>query len=86
VRSLSRVSERLRGPQELEAAIHLRALLSIYEAKRDLVAIGAYEKGREPLLDEAIRKMPAIEAFLQQDKNEEVSWEEAGLRLVALCR
>jgi FliI/YscN family ATPase len=86
VRSLSRVSERLRSPQELKAAVHLRALLSIYEAKRDLVAIGAYEKGREPLLDEAIRKLPAIEAFLQQEKNEEVSWEEAGQRLVALCR
>jgi FliI/YscN family ATPase len=84
LRSLSRVGERLRSPIELNAAVRLRALLSAYEAKRDLIAIGAYERGRDPLLDEALRRMPQIETFLQQDKSEQSTWEESGERLLRL--
>ena len=50
-----------------EAARRLRALVSVYETKRDLITLGAYAKGGDRDLDEALTRMPAIEAFLRQD-------------------
>ena len=44
----------------------------MYEAKRDLVTLGAYTHGSDPALDEALVKVPRIEAFLQQEPSERV--------------
>jgi len=41
--------------------------VSTYEAKRDLVTLGAYAAGSDKELDQAIARMPRIEAFLAQD-------------------
>ena len=49
-----------------EAARALREHVAVYEAKRDLVLLGAYERGRDPRLDRAIARIDAIEAFLGQ--------------------
>ncbi len=68
--SLSRVMNAVAAPAHREAARRLRALVSVFEAKRDLVAMGAYAKGGDRELDEAIARMPAIEAFLRQGINE----------------
>jgi type III secretion protein N (ATPase) len=64
--SLSRVMDRIVTPQHRDAARRLRALVATYEAKRDLVTLGAYSKGGDPALDEAIDRMPRVEAFLAQ--------------------
>jgi flagellar biosynthesis/type III secretory pathway ATPase len=53
-----------------DAARRLRALVATYEAKRDLVILGAYAKGTDKELDEALARMPRIEAFLAQDAAE----------------
>jgi flagellar biosynthesis/type III secretory pathway ATPase len=53
-----------------EAARRARALISTYESKRDLVTLGAYAKGSDRDLDEAIARLPRIDAFLQQDPND----------------
>ena len=55
------------SPEHRDAARRLRALVSTYEAKRDLVTLGAYAKGSDKALDEAIARMPRIESFLRQD-------------------
>jgi type III secretion protein N (ATPase) len=68
--SLSRVMDSVVGSAHRDAARRLRALLSHYEAKRDLVLLGAYAKGSDRLLDEAIAKMPRIEQFLAQAPHE----------------
>jgi type III secretion protein N (ATPase) len=65
--SLSRVMDSIVAPEHRDAARRLRALVATYEAKRDLVALGAYAKGSDKELDEAIARMPRIEAFLRQD-------------------
>jgi flagellar biosynthesis/type III secretory pathway ATPase len=52
------------------AARRLRSLVATYEAKRDLVTLGAYAKGSDRELDEALARMPRIEAFLAQDARE----------------
>ena len=43
----------------------------------DLIALGAYAKGSDRELDEAIARMPKIESFLRQDPAERVPFDEA---------
>ena len=65
--SLSRVMDAVVSKEQVAAARAVRRHLGTYEQKRDLVAIGAYQRGHDAELDRAIAAMPAIEAFLQQD-------------------
>jgi type III secretion protein N (ATPase) len=65
--SLSRVMDRLVPEEHRLAAQRLRALVAAYEAKRDLVTLGAYVKGGDRELDEALARLPRIEQFLRQD-------------------
>jgi type III secretion protein N (ATPase) len=65
--SLSRVMDSVVPAEHRDAARRLRALVATYEAKRDLVTLGAYAKGTDKELDDAIARMPRIEAFLRQD-------------------
>src|SRR5262249_24394809 len=71
--SLSRVMDAVVGREHREGARRLRALVATYEAKRDLVALGAYAKGSDKELDDAIARMPRIEAFLAQDMGQAAS-------------
>jgi type III secretion protein N (ATPase) len=68
--SLSRVMDRIVAPAHREAARRFRRWLAAFEAKRDLVMMGAYTKGSDKELDEAIARMPALERFLHQEGNE----------------
>jgi type III secretion protein N (ATPase) len=80
--SLSRVMDSLVDARHKGAARRLRALVAAYEAKRDLIALGAYTKGGDADVDEAIRKMPRIEALLRQDAAERASFDDTVARLV----
>jgi flagellar biosynthesis/type III secretory pathway ATPase len=64
-----------------DAARRLRAMVAAYEAKRDLVTLGAYTKGTDAELDEALAHLPAIEGFLAQDAGEVASFGETVARL-----
>ncbi|MEG0895559.1 MAG: flagellum-specific ATP synthase FliI, partial [Oscillospiraceae bacterium] len=57
-------------------ASKLRDLLSLYYQNYDLIAIGAYKSGVNPKLDEAIKKIDKINAFLKQGTDESFSFEE----------
>jgi type III secretion protein N (ATPase) len=74
--SLSRVMDAIVAPAQRDAARKLRALLAHYEAKRDLVMLGAYAKGSDRELDEAIARMPKIEQFLRQSPSDRVAYDE----------
>ena len=74
--SLSRVMDGIVTPKHRDAARRLRALAATFEAKRDLVALGAYARGTDPELDDAIARSPAIERFLRQDADERVAWDD----------
>jgi len=49
------------------AAQRARTLLAAYEEKRDLIALGAYSKGSDARLDQAIAAAPDLDRFLRQD-------------------
>ena len=65
--SLSRVMGQVVSAEHRAAAARFRALVAAYEAKRDLVTLGAYAKGSDRELDDAIARLPKIDAFLRQD-------------------
>jgi len=65
--SISRLVHDITDPHWREHIASLRRLLSAYSANRDLMAIGAYQPGTDPLTDQAIRLWPEIEQFLAQD-------------------
>ncbi len=53
-------------------ARELRKLYSLYQHNKDLVSIGAYQRGADPRLDLAIERYPAISEYLQQGMQEAV--------------
>jgi FliI/YscN family ATPase len=62
--SISRLMPKVTGADHQRRARRLRELLAHYEENRDLVSVGAYRKGADPLLDQAIGKIAAIENLL----------------------
>ena len=68
--SVSRVMSAVVTPEHQRAAYRFRNLLSTYVRNRDLIAVGAYRKGSDPALDEAVAMYPRLEAYLGQDRTE----------------
>jgi flagellum-specific ATP synthase len=75
--SLSRLMPSLTNPEHLAQASQLRAWMSAWRDGKDLVEIGAYAAGSNPKLDQAIQRMPVIEAFLKQGPAEHTPFDEA---------
>jgi flagellum-specific ATP synthase len=59
-------------PDVREGATRLRSLLAAYRDKKDLIAIGAYERGSDPVTDMAIDLKDLIDGFLKQKPDEAV--------------
>ncbi len=70
LQSLSRVMDAVTDDAHRAAATKLREYLATYESKRDLVSLGAYKKGSDRRLDDALDRIDAIEAFLRQGRKE----------------
>lgn len=82
--SLSRVMNDIVPPQQAEAARRFRALSSAYEANRDLVLMGAYRAGADPMLDRGIALHPAMVEFLCQRTGTHVGLDESAAQMAAL--
>jgi ATP synthase in type III secretion protein N len=82
--SLSRVMEAVTAKPHLVAARRVRSLLGAYEEKRDLIALGAYAKGSDPRVDQAIAAVPEIERYLQQDAQALAAFEQSVAELLKL--
>ena len=55
-----------------DLARRLRQRSALYEHNRDLITIGAYQRGSDPRVDEAIASWPQLESYLRQDMRESV--------------
>ena len=64
--SASRVMNDIISPEHFRAAIRFRRLYTLLKENEVLIRIGAYSKGTDPELDEAINKKEAMEKFLIQ--------------------
>lgn len=74
--SISRLMSAIADPEHKKAAGKLRNLLALYNNNADLISIGAYKKGTNPALDEAIKKIDKINDFLMQGMYESFSMED----------
>jgi type III secretion protein N (ATPase) len=70
LRSLSRIMDDLVDPAQRTAAAQLRETLALCERQRDLLLLGAYQRGSDPATDAALQLLPRIEAFLRQGRSE----------------
>jgi flagellum-specific ATP synthase len=75
--SVSRVAPAITSPEQRELVRELRRLMATYRDAKDLVDVGAYAKGADPLLDRAIELKDLIDAFLRQDVSSTVPPAEA---------
>lgn len=66
LKSISRLANAVTGPVTQKAMGVVRRLLATYEESEDMINIGAYVKGTNPAIDEAIGKHEAIREFLVQ--------------------
>ncbi|HUH90032.1 MAG TPA: hypothetical protein VLZ76_05145, partial [Lysobacter sp.] len=82
--SVSRVMQDITDAPWRERIRKLRRLLAAYSAQRDLIAIGAYQRGSDPAVDEAVARWPAIQAFLGQDVSEAADVEASRAALARL--
>jgi flagellum-specific ATP synthase len=72
--SVSRVMHDIVPESQLELARRFRQITALYEHNRDLITIGAYQRGSDPRIDNAIARWPQIEGYLRQDMRERVSF------------
>jgi flagellum-specific ATP synthase len=85
LQSVSRLVGDVTAPEVREAGMELRRLLAAHRDKADLISIGAYERGTDPLADRAIELKAEIDAFLRQGLDEHEPYEEVDARMVALA-
>ncbi len=82
--SISRVMTSLIKTEHGDLVRRFKQLYSRYQRARDLLAVGAYAPGSDPLLDQAIALYPRMERFLQQDIAERANSESSIDALTAL--
>jgi len=83
--SVSRVANSVTTPDQQRLATRARQLLAAYRDTKDLIEIGAYRSGANPLVDEAIALRPAINDFCRQAVDERspqgVAWSQLAATL-----
>ena len=57
--------------------------LATYKSVEDLISIGAYVKGNNPKVDQAVSKLDAIQGFLRQSREESAAWADTMEKLKA---
>lgn len=70
LRSVSRTMPNCNNGDENKMVEKARALLSTYEDMAEMIRLGAYRKGSDPKVDEAIHYYPLLERFLHQAPQE----------------
>jgi len=83
--SISRLMPMVCSAGHLEKASALRKLLAAYTASEDLIRIGAYQKGSDPEIDQALLVLPELRRYLEQTPSEAVSLDTSIARLLAIA-
>jgi flagellum-specific ATP synthase len=83
--SVSRLVGEVVTPEVRAAGNEVRRLMAAYRDKADLIAIGAYHPGSDPLTDAAIAAREPIEDFLRQAVEQPSTAEEADAGIAALA-
>ncbi|WP_372762181.1 flagellar protein export ATPase FliI [Pseudoalteromonas sp.] len=75
-KSISRVMPQVVSETHMQQARVLKQVYSMYQQNKDMITLGAYQKGTDQMLDQAINMMPRVNAFLQQGMRDVISYDE----------
>ncbi len=75
--SISRAMNQITDPDHQQAARKLKRIYSNFQKNRDLISVGAYTRGSDPAIDEAIDMYPHLVKFLQQDMDIQVRYKDS---------
>jgi len=84
LRSVSRLMVDVTDEEHQHAVSSLKTILAAYEDARDLISIGAYQRGADPRVDLALDCLGDIRDFLGQSADERSSFSETRNRLLSL--
>ena len=82
--SVSRVMPAVTTEQHRKAAHRLLDMMATYREAEDLINIGAYVKGSNPRIDEALRNWEKIRTFLRQASNERAEFDPSIQQLITM--
>jgi flagellum-specific ATP synthase len=85
LQSVSRLSSQIATPAQKDAMRKVRETMAAYRRSEDLINLGAYAAGSNPLLDAAIRTRGSLEQFLKQTPEEKINRETTLQKLTALA-
>ncbi len=75
-KSISRVMPQVVSEAHMQQARVLKQVYSMYQQNKDMITLGAYQKGTDPMLDQAINMMPKVNQFLQQGMKDVISYDD----------
>lgn len=75
-KSISRVMPEVVSEAHMQQARVLKQVYSMYQQNKDMITLGAYQKGTDPMLDQAINMMPRVNQFLQQGMKDVISYDD----------
>jgi flagellum-specific ATP synthase len=70
--------------EHINAAIEFKKMYALLKENEVLIRIGAYQKGNDEELDRAIEKKSAMDDFLKQDSNTNISFSNTINELMAI--
>ena len=83
--SISRLMTDVIDDSHRQAAAKIKELLAVYRESEDLINIGAYVKGSNQKIDQAIEKIDDIISFLRQDISEKSDFQATKDRIMELA-
>lgn len=76
LQSISRCMSSIVGITQKRNAAKIKTILAVYADAEDLINIGAYKKGSNASIDDAIAKIDKVNAFLCQSTDDKITFEE----------
>jgi flagellum-specific ATP synthase len=86
LQSVSRLMDSIVSKEHLESAKRIRAAYSTYRNAEDLISIGAFVKGSDPRIDQAIALIDKINKFLIQPLGKRTEFSQTIKRMAELIR
>ena len=75
--SISRVMSSIVSDDQKQYAQEFKHLMSVYSKNQDLISVGAYVAGNDPILDRAVQLHDLLLAFLRQGTEESIDFANA---------
>jgi flagellum-specific ATP synthase len=84
--SISRVMKEVVSNEQMDLALRIKRIMALYQQNQDLINVGAYTRGTNPQIDEAIQLQPALQLFLSQKPHESVVMEQSLMDMIQVFK